>query len=115
MAARYYLTLPDGATARGDEPSLSFTAQGGDAFAEQLQDALRHDTLFERWRLMQDEPDEVDPSLGATDPDATVKGEQHHLRINLVVTTALSGNVLKHRMRLLAGRHWELRDVTAAA
>lgn len=114
MAARYYLTLPDGQAARGDEPALSFTAQGGEAFAEQLQDALRSDALFERWRLLQDEPDEVDPALGATDPGATVTGEQHHLRINLVATTSLPGRVLKHRMRLLAGRHWELRDVTAA-
>ena len=114
MATRYYLSLPDSSAARGDEPSLSFTAQGGDAFAEQLQLALRHDALFERWRRMQDEPDEVDPTLGATDPQATVAGKQHDLHIDLVVTTSLPGDVLKHRLRLLAGRHWQLRDVTAA-
>ena len=114
MATRYYLSLPDGSLARGSEPALSFTAQGAESFAEQLQAALREDRLFERWRAMQDEPDEVDPSLGATDPSARVEGTQKDLHIELVVTTGLPGAVLKHRLRMLAGSGWELRDVTAA-
>lgn len=113
MATRYYLRLPDGARARGSDPHLSFTAQGAEAFAEQLQAALREDTLFERWRARQDDPDEVDPSLGATDPAATVKGEQDDLHIDLVVTTTIPGVVLKHRLRLLAGSGWQMRDVTS--
>lgn len=113
MATRYYLSLPDGARARGSDPNLSFTAQGADAFAEQLQAALREGALFERWRAGQDDPDEVDPSLGATDPAAVVKGEQDDLHIDLVVTTSIPGNVLKHRLRLLAGSGWQLRDVTS--
>ncbi|MFP7722943.1 hypothetical protein [Lysobacter sp. A3-1-A15] len=114
MATRYYIRLPDGSLARGTTPSLSFTAQGADVFAEQLQDALREPTLFERWRQMQDEPDEVDPSLGEVDPHAVVHGEQHDLHIDLQVTSSISGHVLKQRLRLLAGSAWELRDVTAA-
>ena len=114
MATRYYLRLPDGARARGSDPNLSFTAQGAEMFAEQLQAALREDALFERWRMSQDDPDEVDPSLGATDPQATVHGEQDSLHIDLVVTTDIPGTVLKQRLRLLAGSAWELRDVTAA-
>ena len=114
MATRYYITLPDGARARGADPALSFTAQSGPGFAEELQDALRTDRLFERWRMSQDDPDEVDPSLGATDPQATVHGEQDSLHIDLVVTTDIPGTVLKQRLRLLAGSAWELRDVTAA-
>lgn len=114
MATRYYLTLPDSARARGSEPALAFTAQSAEGFAEQLQDALREHTLFDRWRQMQPEPDEVDPALGAVDPQAQVHGQQQDLHINLVVTSTISGTVLKHRLRLLAGSHWELRDVTAA-
>lgn len=114
MATRYYIRLPDGARARGSDPDLSFTAQGADGFAEQLQQALREDRLFERWRLRQDDPDAVDPALGATDPQARVEGAQRDLHIDLVVTSRIPGTVLKHRMRLLAGNGWELRDVTAA-
>ncbi len=114
MPNRYYLRLPDGARARGTDPELSFTAQGAEAFAEQLQRALREDTLFERWRAKQDDPDDVDRALGATDPAAVVQGHQDDLTINLVATTSIPGTVLKQRLRLLAGTHWELRDVTAA-
>lgn len=114
MAARYYITLPDASRARGQDARFAFTAAGAEGFAEQLQAALRTDSLFERWRLVQDDPDEVDPALGATDPGATVEGQQQDLHVNLVVITAIPGAVLKHRMRLLAGSHWELRDVTAA-
>lgn len=115
MAIRYYLRLPDGTRARGSDPALSFTAHGADEFAEQLERALREPELFERWRLQQDDPDEVDPALGATDPHASVEGDQKDLHITLTVTTELPGDVLKHRLRLLAGNGWELRDVTAAA
>jgi hypothetical protein len=111
---RYYLSLPDPQKARGGDPACSFNAQGAEAFAAQLQDALRSDALFERWRAAQDDPDAVDPALGATDPAATVQGRQNDLHVDLIATTSIPGNVLKHRMRLLAGSGWELRDVTAA-
>lgn len=114
MAARYYITLPDASRARGSDARFAFTAAGAEGFSEQLQDALRSDDLFERWRASQDDPDSVDPALGGTDPTASVQGQQKDLHVNLVVTTAIPGTVLKHRMRLLAGSHWELRDVTAA-
>ena len=114
MATRYYITLPDGARARGSTPGLSFTAHSAEGFAEELQAALRSDGLFERWRKLQPEPDEVDVALGVTDPGATVEGKQDDLHIDLVVTTGIPGSVLKQRLRLLAGSGWELRDVTAA-
>jgi len=53
----------------------------------------------------------VEPQWGVTDPDATVTGEQKDLRINLVATTRIDSDVFKQRLRLLAGHHWELRDV----
>ena len=114
MATRYYLSLPDPQRARGGDPALAFSAHGADEFATQLEDALRSDALFERWRAMQDDPDAVDPALGATDPQARVTGQQRDLRIDLVATTSIPGGVLRHRPRLLAGGGWELRDVTAA-
>src|SRR3546814_11027096 len=82
--------------------------------ARELQDALRTPALFERWRATQDDPDEVDPALGATDPAATVEGRQDDLHVDLIVVTSISGPVFKTPLRLLAGRAWELRDVAAA-
>ena len=113
MPTRYYITLPDASRARGTDARFAFTAVGAEGIAEQLEDALRSDRLFERWRATQDEPDEVDPLLAATDPSASVEGVQREERVELVATTALRGDVFKHRMRLLAGNAWELRDVRA--
>ena len=48
---------------------------------------------------------------GVTDPAATVTGKQGDLRIDLVATTSIPGDLLKQRMQALAGHHWELRDV----
>jgi len=114
MATRYYLSLPDPQKARGSDAAYAFSSQGPDGFATELQDALRSDALFQRWRAAQDDPDAVDPSLGATDPGATVTGQQDHLHVDLIATTSISGSVFKHRLRLLAGSGWELRDVRAA-
>ena len=114
MSVRYQIRLPDPTQARGEEPGLAFTAHGPVAFAEQLQDALRRPALFERWRAMQDEPDEVDPALGATDPAASVASEQHNLSVTLVVVTSLPGEILRQRLRWLAGSHWEMRNVSHA-
>ncbi|MDR1075125.1 MAG: hypothetical protein LBL59_02140 [Xanthomonadaceae bacterium] len=112
MTVRYLIRLPDPAAAHGDDPALSFTANGMDAFAEQLQNALRNDRLFELWRKGQDDPDAVDMAFAKVDPNAQVSGEQEDLHIDLTVTTNLPGDVLCHRMNLLAGNHWELRKVS---
>ena len=114
MATRFYLRLPDPARARGDDPDFSFRSSGAAGFAEELEHALREPHLFERWRNEQDDPDAIDPALGASDPGARVTGEQHDLSIDLVATTDLPGAVFRHRLRLLAGTNWQLRDVQAA-
>ena len=114
MPTRYYIRLPDPANARGNDPDLAFRAQGAAYFAEELQQALREDALFLRWQAKQEEPDDVDPALGATDPEARVSGQQADLHVDLVVDTRLPSAVLRQRMALLAGSHWQLRDVTAA-
>lgn len=112
MATRYYITLPD--PARGGDADLAFKSQGADGLATELQDALRSDGLFQRWRMKQEDPDEVDAALGASDPNATVRGEQHDLHIDLIVITSLPSPVLRQRLGLLAGSGWQLRDVSAA-
>ncbi len=114
MPTRYYLSLPNPAAARGIDADLAFRAHGADAIAQELQDALRNDGLFQRWRAKQDDPDAIDASLGATDPAATVAGKQHELRVDLIATTSLPGSVFKQRLRLLAGSGWTMSDVTAA-
>ncbi|TXH75651.1 MAG: hypothetical protein E6Q88_03435 [Lysobacteraceae bacterium] len=113
MATRYYLSLPDLAALR-NAGALAFRAHGAEGIAEELQAALRDDGLFQRWRAAQHDPDEVDPALGACDSAADVRGEQRDLHIDLVVVTSLPSTVLRHRLRLLAGQAWQLRDVTAA-
>jgi hypothetical protein len=114
MRTRYYLTLPDAARARGGDAETAFRAHGAEAIARELQDALRGDALFQRWRMKQPDPDAVDPALGATDPAAVVSGQQRDLRIDLVATTSIPGPVFKQRLRLLAGSGWTLTDVKAA-
>lgn len=113
MATRFYLSIPDPG-ALGAAGAFAFRSQGAEGMAEELQAALREDALFQRWRAAQDDPDAVDPGLGATDPAATVRGEQHDLKIDLIAITSIPGTILKHRLRLLAGSGWELRDVSAA-
>jgi hypothetical protein len=114
MPIRYHITLRHPDTARGDDADFAFRGHGAQALAQELQDALRSDALFQRWRGAQDDPDDVDPGLGASDPAATVEGSQHDLHFDLVAITSIPGGVLKHRLRLLAGSGWELRDVSAA-
>ena len=113
MPTRYYISLPDPGNARGPDPDLAFRSHGADGFASELQQALQDDALFQRWRAKQDEPDEVDPALGATDPTASVSGSQDDLHIDLVVSTRLPSSILRQRLGWLAGSGWQLRDVTA--
>ncbi|MCR6663948.1 MAG: hypothetical protein NVV60_12575 [Luteimonas sp.] len=113
MSIRYFISLPEPGKL-SSAGQFAFRSQGAEGIAAELQDALRGDGLFERWRATQEDPDAVDPALGATDPAAQVSGEQRDLRIDLTATTSLPGSVFKHRMRLLAGSGWELRDVAAA-
>jgi hypothetical protein len=114
MPQRYHLTLADPARARGADPALSFHSASAEGFAAELQAALRTTVLFDVWRAQQEDPDAVDPALATTDPQAQVSGAQNHLKIDLVATTSIPGNVLRHRLRLLAGSGWALHDVTAA-
>ena len=114
MTQRYHLTLSDPSLARGADAALSFRSVSAEGFAQELEEALRTTRLFDAWRGVQEDPDAVDPALGRVDPQATVRGEQRDLKIDLVATTSLPGSVLRHRLRLLAGSGWALHDVTSA-
>lgn len=113
MAARFFISLPDPDAVHTAGP-FAFRSRGAEGIADELRAALRTDGLFQRWRASQDDPDAVDPAMGAIDPDAAVAGMQNDLHVELVVISSVSSAVLRHRLRLLAGHAWQLRDVTAA-
>jgi hypothetical protein len=107
----FYLVIPDLAHARGKVDALSFSGTSADTLASALQSALREPALWLRWKAMQADPDAVDASLGACDPQATVTGQQADLHSEVQVTTTLPHAILKHRLGLLIGANWTLRDV----
>ena len=111
---RYFIVIDDLPKARGESHELSFHGGSPESFASLLQDALRTASLWQRWRSMQPDPDAIDPALGASDPNASVVAEQHDLHIDVQVVTSLPHVILKHRLDLLIGKHWKLRDVKAA-
>ncbi|MBS0433036.1 MAG: hypothetical protein JSS21_11630 [Proteobacteria bacterium] len=113
-AQRYYLTIDNLATARGPDPDLAFQGSSPQGFAAALQQALREAVLFSRWRAKQPEPDDVDDSLAPVDPNATVTAHQEDLHADVEVTTSLSHAILRHRLFILIGQHWKLRDVRSA-
>ncbi|MGH8152148.1 MAG: hypothetical protein ACREPF_05355 [Rhodanobacteraceae bacterium] len=114
QAQRYYLTIHDLATARGPDPDLSFHGSSPQSLADALQDALRQPILFDRWKAKQPDPDEVDPSLAPVDPAATVTARVEDLHTAIEVVTMLTHFVLRHRLFILVGPHWQLQDVAAA-
>ncbi|WP_426701189.1 hypothetical protein ACPPVV_17750 [Rhodanobacter sp. Col0626] len=110
----YYLSIADIAHARGDDPRFSWDGAGPDGFAAALQQALRGDDLFQRWRAAQPDPDAVDGSLGATDPSAQVQAKVADLGVDVDLITDLPMSVVRHRLYLLIGGAWQLRDMRAA-
>jgi hypothetical protein len=111
---RYYLGIDDLAHARGTVAALSFHGDAPESFAAALQAALREPALWQRWLALQPDPDAVDASLGAVDAAATVTAQQRDLHADVVVTTTLPHAILRHRLNLLIGAHWTLRDVKSA-
>jgi hypothetical protein len=97
--------------ARGTEPALAFDGLTIESLAAALLAALRSPNLFERWRALQEEPDEVDPGLGLLDPEAQVSGRDEGSRHYLEVSTTLPHALLSHRLNMLIGANWTLRDV----
>lgn len=111
---RYIFTIDDLPRARGESHELSFQGGTAESFAALLQQALREPSLWQRWKALQPDPDAVDPGLGASDPGATVEAHQSDVHVSVDVRSSLPHAVIKHRMTLLIGKHWSLRDVSAA-
>ena len=110
---RYMFSIDDLLKARGESNELSFQGESPASFATLLQGALREPELWRRWRAMQPDPDAVDPSLGVSDPAATVVAHQSDVHVSVEVITSLPHAIIQHRMTLLIGKHWTLRDVSA--
>jgi hypothetical protein len=110
----YYLSIADLAHARGDDPRFAYDGAGPNDFAGALQQALREDALFQRWRAAQPDPDAVDGSLGSVDPAAQVTAQVSDLRTDVDLITDLPMSVVRHRLYLLIGAAWQLRDLRAA-
>ena len=110
---KFYISLPDPKTARGENSRLSFSAHGAEEFAAQLQRALSNPDYIQSWLASLDAEDAkfVEAELLAIDANAKVTGEQHDLSFSLLANTSLNGAAFKHRMRLLAGSQWQLTDV----
>ncbi len=111
---RYMFSIDDLAKARGESHELSFQGDSSESFATLLQQSLREPVLWQRWKSMQPDPDAVDPALGQSDPTATVEAHQSDVHVSVTVVSSLPHAVIKHRMTLLIGRHFTLRDVSAA-
>lgn len=111
----YYLSIDDLSHAHGPIAELAYDGAGPEDFADALRAALQASSLFERWRAMQEEPDEVDPALGAVDPEATVQAKVDDMqRVDVDLVTSLPMSIVRHRLNLLIGANWTLRDMRAA-
>lgn len=111
---RYYIRIDDLAHAEGEDSELAFTGSSAASFVVEFQHGLREPALFKRWRDKQDDPDAVPDSLAPSDPNATVTATPANRYTEVVVTTDLPHAVVAHRLSLLIGRHWTLRDVRSA-
>ena len=120
---RYFISIENLPKARGESHELSFHGGSPESFASLLEESLRTPSLWQRWKSMQPDPDEVDPALVqhnrrlmdyVSDPAASVKAEQHDLHTDVQVVTSLPHVILKHRLTLLIGKNWTLRDVGKA-
>lgn len=110
----YYLSIADLPHARGPDPGLAWDGTSPAAFAAALQQALREDTLFERWRALQPDPDAAGEGLAVVDPAAQVSAQVRDLHTEVDAVTDLPMRVLRHRLDTLIGKTWELRDMRAA-
>jgi hypothetical protein len=110
----YYLSIADLAHARGNDPRFAYDGAGPNDFAAELQQSLREDSLFDRWRAAQPDPDAVDTSLAAVDPAAQVNAQVADLHTEVDLITDLPMTIVRHRLFLLIGGAWELRDMRPA-
>lgn len=112
--SQYYLQIKDLAHARGPQPGLSYDGAGPNDFAAALQEALSSPLLFQRWRAMQPDPDQVDERLGVTDQLVKVTAKLADLHTDVNVITDLPMSIVRQRLNWLIGANWQLHDVRPA-
>lgn len=112
--SHYFLQIQDLARARGSQPELSYDGAGPNDFAAALREALCTPALFQRWRAMQPDPDQVDERLGVTDQSAKVTAKLVDLHTEVDVMTDLPMNIVRQRLNWLIGMSWQLHDVRPA-
>ena len=112
--SRYYIQIDDLSHARGPHEALSYAGAGPNDFAAALQEALRSPLLFQRWRAMQPDPDEVDERLGVTDQLASVSAKLADLHTEVEVASDLPMSIVRQRLNWLIGANWQLHDVRPA-
>ena len=114
IRSHYYLQVHDLAHACGAQAELSYGGAGPNDFAAALKEALRSPLLFQRWRAMQADPDEVDERLGVTDQLAEVSAHVVDLHTEVEVISDLPMNIVRQRLNWLIGANWQLHDVRPA-
>lgn len=112
--SHYYLQIEDLVHARGAEPALSYDGAGPNDFAAALQEALRSPLLFQRWRAMQPDPEDIDIRLCITDQLAHVSAKLVDLHTEVEVISDLPMSILRQRLNWLIGAAWQLHDVRPA-
>ncbi len=110
---KYYIRLPEPERIRDLDSPFAFSAHSAQGIGEELQKALAEPGYIQRWRqsLDPDEAETLEPEFLAVDAGARVLAEQKDLHIEMLVETRLNGTAFKHRLRMLAGPHWQLWDV----
>lgn len=109
--SHYYLQIADLAHAHGAQSELSYSGAGPNDFAAAFQEALRSPLLFQRWRALQPDPDQVDERLGVTDQLAQVSAKTVDLHTEVGVISDLPMSILRQRLNWLIGTGWQLHDV----
>ena len=109
--SRFHIRIADLTVAHGDEARFAWQGGSPQHLAQTIAATLRDTFYAKQWRDAQAEPDQVDAGLLATDADASVSSEDRAQQVEMVITTTLPHRVLAHRLNLLLGAHWTLRDV----
>jgi len=110
--ARFHIRIADLNTAHGTDAQFAWQGNSPQHLASTIAAVLTDVFFAQHWRAAQAEPDEVEAGLLAVDSGATVTTEERAQQVDLVVTTTLPHRVLSHRLNLLLGPHWTLRDVS---
>lgn len=108
----YHIRIDDLTLARGSDARFAWAGQSAEDLAVAVTAALRQSGFAQDWRDQQAEPDEVAADLLVIDASALVGIEHKAQRVEMTVTTTLPHRVLAHRLNLLIGTHWSLRDVS---